>query len=150
MSCTYTPTLQQRTVNIIMCCKNNCKLLDENGEHTREDAIIAYLSRECGCPEWFYRSHPNAVRGVILEALYDYLNCAHRPGYVMKEIFADSVWFSPDLNVSLTDRICAMFAGVQVRDDSGCVNGFTEYSISQSETDLSPEKYKRKDDHDSP
>lgn len=133
-----TRTIQQRTCNIIMCCKMHCKLLDDSERYTYENAIIAYLSKECACPVNYYKTHFVVVDRIMLEALYDYLNCTRNPGYAMRQVF-ENTWFNPDLNASLFQRICSMFAQIQVRDDDGCINGFTEDLIHQSDIDLSPE-----------
>ena len=135
-----TKLLEQRTCNIIMCAKHNCTLLPHDEEYTTENAVIAYLSRECGCPAQFYKDHPEVWRRIVLNALYDYLNCARNPGYAMGQVFEND-WFSPDLSVSLYQRIFAMFAQVQVRDGENldCVNGFSEELMAQSDIDLAPE-----------
>ena len=45
--------MEQRTCNIIMCCKGHCKLPDA-GEASME-AIAAYMSKECLCPKEDYK-----------------------------------------------------------------------------------------------
>ena len=44
--------MEQRTCNIIMCCKGHCKLAGENAPPL--EAIAAYMSAECACPKEDY------------------------------------------------------------------------------------------------
>lgn len=52
--------MEQRTCNIIMCCKGHCKL--SNAGETAMDAIAAYMSKECLCPKEDYK-------GALMESI---------------------------------------------------------------------------------
>ena len=134
-----TKTMQQRTCNIIMCCKGHCKLVDDQA--TMQDAIITYMSAECACPKEYYTRH--LVEQIVLEALYDYMNCADNPGFELRQIFHQYALADPPI----LERILTMFQLTKVRNDQGCVNGFTEGLIHQSDIDLSP-KNTDGDSHD--
>ena len=45
--------MEQRTCNIIMCCKGHCEL--EGAGKTSMEAIAAYMSKECACPREDYK-----------------------------------------------------------------------------------------------
>lgn len=127
--------MEQRTCNIIMCCKGHCKLVEKDS--TMEEAIIAYMSAECDCPREHYNQ--KNLENIALEALYDYMNFVDRPGYELRQLFHQ--YHSQD--PSILKRILTMFQLTQVRDKNGYVNGFSEELIEQSRIDLSPEKYEK-------
>lgn len=121
--------MKQRTCNIIMCCKGHCNL-DGAGD-TPLEGIAAYMSNECACPKEDYKGR--LMESILLEALYDYLNSADKPGFDLRQLFYQYALHDP----SLSERICTMFQLIQVRDDSlRCVNGFSEKLLTQSEKDL--------------
>ncbi len=126
--------MEQRTCNIIMCCKGHCKLVSEYD--TSRDAIAAYMGAECDFPAERYID-PMLER-IVLWALYDYIDHADRPSYDLMNLFYQYATKNPPL----LERICAMFNAVSVTDGERYLNGFTEELIKQSEIDLSPEKYK--------
>lgn len=120
--------MEQRTCNIIMVCKNHCKYAEE--AETLVDAVKIYMGKECDYP---WKSYTDGqIKGVLLEALYDFINGASNPGFELRHLFSDSV-FMPD---ALSERICSMFAQTQVRDGANYVNGFTEHLIKQSDIDM--------------
>lgn len=120
--------MEQRTCNIIMCCKGHCTL--PGGRRSPQDAITTYMSHECGCPAEDYNGA--LIESILREALFDYISCADNPGFELRNLLAPSFSHEP----SLSERICSMFQLTAVRGDAGYVNGFTESLISQSETDL--------------
>lgn len=122
--------MEQRTCNIIMCCKGNCKLVDENASPT--EAIAAYMSAECACPKEDYISGRGLMEMILREALFDYMAGADKPGYELRQLLQQYATRDPDL----LERTCTMFQLTQVRDDNGYVNGFTDELIRQSEIDL--------------
>lgn len=129
-SLTMEVTMEQRTCNIIMCCKGHCKL-DGSG-NTSLESIAAYMSHECGCPKEDYKDR--LMESILLEALFDYLNSSDKPGFDLRQLFHQYALHDP----SLSERICTMFQLVKVRNDSGCyVNGFSEELLNQSGKDLS-------------
>lgn len=123
--------MEQRTCNIIMCCKGHCTL-PANETGLPKDAIAAYMSKECACPKEDYHGH--LMQMILTEALFDYMNSASRPGADLRTLFQHS-FIEPE--PTLSDRICTMFALVQIQDKDGYVNGFTDELIRQSEKDLS-------------
>ena len=128
--------MEQRTCNIIMCCKGHCKLVDDQA--TMQDTIIAYMSAECACPKEHYTRR--LLEQIVLEALYDYMNCVDNPGFELRQLF----YQYPSQDPPILERILTTFQLSQVRNNVGYVNGFTEELLKQSEIDLSPEKYKDK------
>ena len=65
--------MEQRTCNIIMCCKGHCQL--EGAGETSMEAIAAYMSHECACPKEDYKGR--LMESILEEALFDYLNGAN-------------------------------------------------------------------------
>ena len=61
--------MEQRTCNIIMCCKGHCKLAGENAPPL--EAIAAYMSAECACPKEDYTG--KLMEMILREALFDYM-----------------------------------------------------------------------------
>ncbi len=121
--------MEQRTCNIIMCCKGHCQL-DGSGD-TPLESIATYMSHECACQKEDYKG--KLMESILLEALFDYLNSADKPGFDLRKLFHQYTFRNP----SLSERICTMFQLVRVRNDSlKYVNGFSEELLIQSEKDL--------------
>lgn len=121
--------MEQRTCNIIMCCKGHCQL--EGAGETPMEAIAAYMSHECACPKEDYKGR--LMESILEEALFDYLNSANKPGFDLRCLFHQYALSDP----SLSERICTMFQLVTVRSNSGqYTNGFTDKLMAQSEIDL--------------
>ena len=59
--------MEQRTCNIIMCCKGHCKLAGENAPPL--EAIAVYMSAECACPKEDYTG--KLMETILREALFD-------------------------------------------------------------------------------
>lgn len=124
--------MEQRTCNIIMCCKGYCRL--EGAGETPMEAIAAYMSEECACPKEDYKGA--LMESILREALFDYIASADKPGCDLRQLFYQYALREP----TLSERICTMFQLVKVRDDSfGCTNGFSEKLLAQSEKDLGGE-----------
>lgn len=103
--------MEQRTCNIIMCCKGHCKL--SNAGETAMDAITAYMSKECLCPKEDYKGA--LMESILQNALFDYIANADKPDFELRQLF------------QLT----------RVRNDDGSyANGFSDELIAQSETDI--------------
>lgn len=120
--------MEQRTCNIIMCCKGHCKLVSENASPL--ESIAAYMSAECDFPKEDYTVE---LMGMVLrEALFDYMAGADNPGYELRQLLQQYATYDP----SLSERICTLFQLVQVKDNTGFVNGFTDELLRQSEIDL--------------
>lgn len=120
--------MEQRTCNIIMCCKGHCQL--EGAGQTPMEAIAAYMSNECGCPREDYKGR--LMETILREAMFDFFAGADKPGYELRQLFHQYATHEP----SLSERICTMFQLTQVRDDNGYVNGFTDALITKSEKEL--------------
>ena len=106
--------MEQRTCNIIMCCKGHCQI--DNTDETPMDAIATYMSKECICPKEDYKG--KLLESILLDALFDYISSADKPG--------------------LSERICTMFQLTRVRNNNGSyANGFSDKLLIQSEKDLS-------------
>lgn len=117
--------MTQRTCNIIMCCKGNYGFYAKN----MKDAVKKYIAKECDCNESVYTDR--VLHVIIMTALKDYIDGVKKPSYVLWCIEEDGKMYD-----NLDDKIMSMFQLVQVRDDSGCVNGFTEELLKQSMIDL--------------
>lgn len=124
--------MEQRTCNIIMTCKGNCGYAAM--ADTLVDAVKIYLGKECDYPWEKYSER--MIESILLEALYDFMNTATRPGYELRQLF----YQYPTHNPTLSERICTMFQLTQVKKKSNGVyrymNGFTDVLIKQSESDL--------------
>lgn len=121
--------MEQRTCNIIMCCKGHCNL--PGADDTPMGDIAAYMSHECVCPKEDYKGR--LMESILEEALFDYLNSVNKPGFDLRRLFHQYALRDP----SLPERICTMFQLVTVRDNSGqYTNGFTDRLMAQSEIDL--------------
>lgn len=120
--------MEQRTCNIIMCCKGHCKLAGENAPPL--EAIAAYMSAECACPKEDYTG--KLMEMILREALFDYMAGADKPGYELRQLLQQYATRDPNLS----ERIYTLFQLAQVRDDNRYVNGFTDKLLRQSEIDL--------------
>lgn len=124
--------MEQRTCNIIMTCKGNCSYAAI--ADTLVNAVKIYLGKECDYPWEKYSER--MIESVLLEALYDFMNTATRPGYELRQLFYQYSTRNP----TLSERICTMFQLTQVKEKSCGVyqymNGFTDALIKQSESDL--------------
>lgn len=120
--------MEQRTCNIIMCCKGHCKLEGAGG--TPMGGIAAYMSHECACPKEDYKG--KTLEWILREALFDYFATADNPGFELRQLLYQYASFDP----SLSERMIAVFQLAKVRDNNGYVNGFTDKLIAQSEMDL--------------
>lgn len=120
--------MEQRTCNIIMCCKGHCKLAGENAPPL--EAIAAYMSAECACPKEDYTG--KLMEMILKEALFDYIAGADNPAYVLRQLLQEYATYDP----GLSERIYTLFQLAQVRDNNGYVDGFTDELLRQSEIDL--------------
>lgn len=120
--------MKQRTCNIIMACKGNCKYAAEGS--TLINSVKIYLGKECDYPWKKYTD--GQIRSILLEALYDFINGADNPEFELRQLFYQYPFEDPSLN----ERICIMFELTQVREAGQYVNGFTKELIDQSDIDL--------------
>lgn len=120
--------MEQRTCNIIMCCKGHCNL--DGADGTPKGDVAAYMSHECACPKEDYKG--DLLEYILREALFDYFSTVDKPGFELRQLFQQYALCNP----SLTERMITMFQLTQVRDDNGYVNGFTDKLVAQSEIDL--------------
>ena len=124
--------MEQRTCNIIMCCKGHCEL-DNAGESALE-AIAAYMSKECLCPKEEYKGA--LMESILREALFDYIANADKPDFELRQLLQQDISREP----TLSERICTMFQLTRVRNDDGSyANGFSEKLLAQSEMDIGRE-----------
>lgn len=118
-----------------MCCKGHCNLDGSSG--TPEGDIAAYMSHECACPKEDYRG--KTLEWILREALFDYFATADNPSFELRQLLYRYASFDP----SLSERMIAVFQLARVRDSNGgCVNGFTDKLIAQSEIDLNEKQRK--------
>lgn len=120
--------MQQRTCNIIMCCKGHCKLDGATGDPF--DDILSYMSKECGCPSEDYKG--KLLESILLESMFDYINFSENPGSDLRNLFYQYATMDP----SLSERIVSMFRLVKVKRGFTYINGFNTTLISQSEKDI--------------
>lgn len=125
--------MNQRTCNIIRCCKGACELVSETTQPM--DAIAAYMSKECGCPVRDYKGR--LMESILMEAMFDFFSTADNPEYELRQLFHQYANHEPSLN----ERICTMFQLTKVYDhaEGKYVNGFTDELMARSEKDLKPE-----------
>lgn len=121
--------MNQRTCNIIMCCKGHCKIVSPHVDPLI--AVAAYMGKECDYPKEDYTYA--MLDSIMREALYDYINYADNPGFELRNLLHQCRSLEPQM----AERISIMFRLTQVRNDDGYVNGFTEELLKQSEIDLS-------------
>lgn len=137
--------MEQRTCNIIRCCKGGCQL-PAGKDQDRLTAVAAYMSDECACPIGDYKGR--LLEQIMKEAMFDYLNTADKPGNELRRLF-DIPGLGPE--PSMSERIASMFALCQVLEakdpknpkELSYVNGFTPMLIRQSEIDLGGKPGKR-------
>lgn len=118
--------MEQRTCNIIMCCKGHCEI---DGEKTNGlPAIASYMSKECGCPREDYKG--GLMESILKEALFDYIATADKPAVDLRNLFYTFALTEP----TMAERICGMFSLVTVYDPANRTyrNGFDEKQIEQS------------------
>lgn len=118
--------MTQRTCNIIMCCKGNDKYAQKCDPIY---SIKRYMGNEC---VYNWKNYTDKmVLDILFTALMDYIDGVKKPSFVLWSIREHGKWHD-----NIAEKICDMFAGVQVRDVNGYVNGFTQELIDQSEKDL--------------
>lgn len=83
--------MEQRTCNIIMCCKGHCKLAGENAPPL--EAIAAYMSAECACPKEDYTG--KLMEMILREALFDYMAGADKPDMSCASFFSNMPHVTP-------------------------------------------------------
>lgn len=143
--------MEQRTCNIIRCCKGHCEL-PGGKDADRLTAVAAYMANECACPQEDYKGA--LLESIMREAMFDYLNSADKPGNELRRLF-DRPSLGPE--PSMSERIASMFALCQMMEakdpknnpkELSYVNGFTPMLIKQSKIDLgeTPEKGEGKKD----
>lgn len=124
--------MEQRTCNVIMCCKGHCVPAGSDVPLPPEEAVAAYMSVECACPVEIYTE--GVLLSILKEALFDYLDGADKPSADLREFFRELLVRKP----SLSQRIISTFALVRVRDpETGKLcNGFTHGLLDESERTL--------------
>ena len=121
--------MEQRTCNIIMCCKGHCNL--DGADGTPMGDIAAYMSHECACPKEDYNG--KTLEWILREALFDYFATADKPAFELRQLLYQYTSFDP----TLMERMIAVFQLALVRNKDGSyTNGFTDKLIAQSEIDL--------------
>lgn len=123
--------MDQRTVNVIMCCKGHNALPGATGDRLHDIAV--YMANECGCPIEDYKGR--LMESILEEAMFDYMNYADRPGADLRNLFHVVAIGEP----TLCERICSMFSLVSVKGGDRAeeyVNGFSEELLRKSDEDL--------------
>ena len=127
--------MEQRTCNIIMCCKKNTEI--DPGKNppfmdrsTMYRNVAAYMSRECACAMDDYTEE--LMGSILKEALFDYLDTADRPGSDLRNLFNQYNFTEP----TMSDRIINMFQLVRVKEEGKPVNGFTDTLLAESDRAL--------------
>ena len=113
--------MDRRTEEIIAVCKGRHKLGDFNNFR---DAIAAYMSDRCDYPAADYTD--GMLKGIIFEAVCDYIDGADRPSAFLRQIHESTMLHGGNL----FDAICGAFSVVSVKNSDGSYrNGFTEQSV---------------------
>ena len=111
--------MTERTYKIIMACKQaeGCNVTD---------AVKAYMSKECMCPESHYDEL--TTNRIMFEAMCDYLDSCDKPSVFMREL--KDVYHGSDLSTG--ERIAITFLNVRVKNRDGqYVNGFGEWAENE-------------------
>lgn len=124
--------MEQRTCNIIMCCKGNSMLPGSGGHMGRLSDVAVYMARECDAPVEEYT--PSDLEYIMKTAFYDYMETADHPGNELRTFFGVATLFEPEATVA--ERIASVFALARVRDADHYVNGFTEEMLAESDVAL--------------
>lgn len=135
--------MTDRTAEIIMVLKgnHNMEIKDHKGNAYYYDLIATYLHHDCDVDlDFYYTAYgKNCIYREIEKAVTDYIGTADQKVSFMSDYFryvtedrTDAI-LSGSLNI--TDDTpddfhyrawCDALRDVQVRDDSGYINGFTE------------------------
>ena len=108
--------MTERTYKIIMACKRATG-------YNITDAVKAYMSKECMCPEHHYDEW--TINGIMFTAMCDYLDSCDKPSVFMQEL--KNVYHGSDLSTG--ERIAIAFLNVRVKKRDGqYVNGFGEWA----------------------
>ena len=108
--------MTQRTCNIIKACKG---WLFPDFEAPLE-RVKHYMANECLCKLSAY-THAE-LDHIMFEAMCDYLDTCDKPSFFLKTM--ESLFEKEYLRRA--EQIAYAFIDVQVQDDNGYVNGFTE------------------------
>ncbi len=101
-------------------------------------AVAEYLSKECGCDfDWYIG---DAMKPIVLEALYDYIDGCEVPSSLMRGFF-ENRWID---SVDYTNRILAAFVSVRISRDKKLINGFTEQLLANAKNTLNGEYITKK------
>ena len=130
--------MEQRTVNIIMCCKGHC-CLEGGKDADRLTAIAAYMSHECGCPQEDYKGE--LLEQIMQTALFDYMSAADNPGSDLRRLF-ERPGLGPE--PSMSERIASVFALCTIKGQDPdkphgtmkYVNGFSSKLVQTSRIQL--------------
>lgn len=122
--------MDQRTCNIIMCCKGHCHLPGGKDQGPLK-AVAAYMSHECACPIEDYKGR--LMESILREALYDYFGTAENPAFSLRQLL--DRWPGTE-EPTLSQRIASMFSLARVNRNGQPVNGFTDELLAQSRIDL--------------
>lgn len=128
--------MEQRTCNIILCCKGWCDLNPDKKHSTLEKDIAFYMSKECGCPVEDYTG--NLLYSILKDAIIDFFDTADNPKLLFREFLQDS-YLSWSKELTMSERIIQFFTLVEVKDltKGEYVNGFTKELIEIGERYLS-------------
>ncbi len=107
--------MTQRTCNIIRCCKGTLYPEISN----RIERIKMYMSEECAYPIECYTDRE--IESILASAVYDYIDTCDKPSAFLRDIIE-----CIPRSLTLAERICSAFTLVQVKGNSGYVNGFKE------------------------
>lgn len=120
--------MHTRTSEIIMVCKGQH---DFGDFPTLKQAVIAYMSDRCLCPEEAYTD--SKINEIIWTAALDYIDSfkEYFPSSFLRECQRVMDLHNNPLvqninRVDMYEAICGAFSLAQVRNDAGYINGFTE------------------------
>lgn len=116
--------MDQRTCNIIMCCKGFGK-----GQGAKEK-IINYIAKECALPE--AKLDDERLIYILYAACVDFMNNCSKSG---SQEFFQALYLSK--GNGFIDHAIAAFCQIDVKDANGYINGFSEELITNSKIILS-------------
>ena len=119
--------MNERTANIIWISKGH----HNYGDVTLKQAVAHYMSEECDCPIEAYTDR--VLLSIVWEAFMDFMQTCDNPRAFLYRLKDAKYWcdYSPREGVDDVQAILIAFQLCRVRDDKGCVNGFTEELIAQ-------------------
>ena len=115
-----------KTFGMIMYLKNYTSDYD-----SLRECAIGYMIEYSGCDREVYTNEK--IENIIYEVFCDFINCVDRPSsqfYQMRE--SKKILELTGMTFNIYDLMLSAMSMVQVRDDNGYINGFTEEMFKEN------------------